>query len=505
MTKNTTDSETSQNRWARFRFTVVGQLLSCPPQKGELQKALEELSQKQWTHPITGEAMTLGISTIERWLYKARKENDPVAILRSKRREDAGKSRQLSAELKQILQKQYKNHPGWSYQLHCNNLEVIVKKTPGLGEAPSYSTVMRYLKAQGLRKQRRVRRHTAGAMMAAERLEQREVRSYEVDYVHALWHLDFHHGSRPLLLQDGTWQKPLLLSIMDDHSRLICHAQWYLNETAETLVHGFKQALQKRALPRSLMTDNGSAMMSAEFTRGLESLGILHEPTLPYSPHVNGKQEVLWGQVEGRLIAMLEGEETLSLELLNKATLAWIEFEYHRSVHSELAATPLERYLKSKQVGRPCPETDVLRQAFTLQVSRKQRKSDGTFSLEGKRFEVPNAYRHMDLLPIRYARWDLGHVLLVDPHTTKSLCALYPLDKSANASAMRRALVPPVTAETIRAVPDKEGGMAPLLQDLIDQHEATGLPLAYCPKGEKFSNCAYVKTYLLTFFLSLFI
>ena len=43
---------------------------------------------------------------------------------------------------------------------------------------------------------------------------------------------------------------PLLPCFIDDHSRLICHLQWYLHETAEVLVHGLCQALQKRGLPR---------------------------------------------------------------------------------------------------------------------------------------------------------------------------------------------------------------------------------------------------------------
>ncbi len=81
------------------------------------------------------------------------------------------------------------------------------------------------------------------------------------------------------------------------------------------------QALQKRGLPRALMSDNGSAMISAEFTQGLERLSILHQPTLPYSPYQNAKQEVLWAQVEGRLMAMLEGESELTLPLLNEATM----------------------------------------------------------------------------------------------------------------------------------------------------------------------------------------
>ena len=45
---------TKQARWARFRFSIVGPLLSAPPKSGELQRALDELSKKYWRHPITG-------------------------------------------------------------------------------------------------------------------------------------------------------------------------------------------------------------------------------------------------------------------------------------------------------------------------------------------------------------------------------------------------------------------------------------------------------------------
>ena len=39
-------------RWAQFRFAVIGELLSCPPPTGQLQKALDRLSQKRYRHPI---------------------------------------------------------------------------------------------------------------------------------------------------------------------------------------------------------------------------------------------------------------------------------------------------------------------------------------------------------------------------------------------------------------------------------------------------------------------
>ncbi len=43
--------------------------------------------------------------------------------------------------------------------------------------------------------------------------------SYQSEYVNALWHLD-HHGSARVLLAKGQWAHPLLLGILDDHSRL---------------------------------------------------------------------------------------------------------------------------------------------------------------------------------------------------------------------------------------------------------------------------------------------
>jgi transposase InsO family protein len=103
------------------------------------------------------------------------------------------------------------------------------------------------------------------------------------------------------------------------------------------------------------MTDNGAAMLAAETVQGLEDLGILHQKTLPYSAYQNGKQEFLWSRVETRLMAMLESEEVLSLDDLNMATQAWVEQEYNRTLHSEIKATPLERYLQGPWVGRPSP------------------------------------------------------------------------------------------------------------------------------------------------------
>jgi len=99
----TQNAETHRARWARFRFSIVGTLLASPPEKGQLQNALQELADKQWLHPVTTLPVTLGLSTIERWYYRVRKEADPVNALRSKQREDTGQRRVLSLAIKQAI------------------------------------------------------------------------------------------------------------------------------------------------------------------------------------------------------------------------------------------------------------------------------------------------------------------------------------------------------------------------------------------------------------------
>jgi putative transposase len=198
----------------------------------------------------------------------------------------------------------------------------------------------------------------------------------------------------------------------------------------------------------------------------------------------NAKMEIFWAQVEGRLLAMLEGHPELTLALLNEATLAWLEGEYHHKVHRETGATPLDRFLHAPSVGRPSPSSDALRRAFRMKAERRQRKSDGTFTLDGVRFEVPSRYRHLTTLSVRYARWDLSCVDLYDERHGTRLCVVVPLDKAANADRRRRvreAPAPVGDACAPRPMAEPEA-IAPRLRELMAQYAATGLPPAYVPQ-----------------------
>jgi transposase InsO family protein len=461
-------------RWARLRFQILGPLLASPPQSGELAAKLDELAAQTYVLPSTGERVRFARSTIERWLYIARNHpDDPIGALERKLHGRAGTHPSIGPALGEAIRAQHQAHPRWSCQLHHDNLVAWAKTQPSLGRVPSYTTLSRYMKDHAMMRDTRRK----GASDKKPAFVEREMRSYEVTHCHSLWHTDGHVCSRRVLLADGNYQTPHAIGVIDDYSRLGCHLQWYLgDERAETVVHCLMQAMQKRKLPRALLSDGGAGFQAAETTEGLERLSIVHHTTLPRTPEQNAKQEVFWAQLEGRLMAMLEGQDPLTLELLNRASMSWLELEYNRSIHSELGQSPLERYLAGPSVGRDSPSSEPLRHAFRRQEPRTQRRSDGTLTIGGVRFEVPSRYRTLLRPAVRYASWDLSSASLVDPRSGKALSEIYPIDRAKNADGRRRIVEPlepqPAPAPT---------GIAPLLSELMRQYAATGLPPAYVP------------------------
>lgn len=213
-------------------------------------------------------------------------------------------------------------------------------------------------------------------------------------------------------------------------------------------------------------------MIAAETTEGLERLGIVHHTTLPYSPEQNGKQESFWGQIEGRLLPMLEGEPELTLDLLNTASQAWVEQEYHRKEHSEMKETPLARYLRGPSVGRDGPSSDALPHGSLAKAATQRR------------------HRHRRRDPLR-GPLRLPHA----PAAPPSRRAMGSVERRSRRSALRRASRRPAPArqdahaERVRRVlapvddqRPRRAGIAPHLRALMAEYAATGLPPAFVPK-----------------------
>ena len=137
--------------------------------------------------------------------------------------------------------------------------------------------------------------------------------------------------------------------------------------------------------------------------------------------------------------------------------------------------SPLEKLKAVDSVARRAPKVQILREAFAQQSTRMVRRSDGTIRVLSRRFEVTLALRHLSKLVIRYRRWDLSRVYVVDDATQKVIATLRPLDRKKNASGRRRVLdAQPPSALPVDSPPA-------LLRQWLSDYAASGLPPAFLP------------------------
>ncbi len=473
--------------WATFRLMVLGDLLQHPPQiRGDRRRRIQGLAEQTWVHPQTHGPWRLGYSTIARWYDASRHQADPVRALRRQVRKDRGAWRAMPEAVGQRIQVFHASHPEWSAQILYDNVAAAYRReahavaTSPVLIMPSYPTVRRYMRRLGLvRHHRRDASGTEQAIRSERRFSRFEVDRYECTHAGALVHWDFHTGSVQLTNAAGQFYRPHLIAFVDDYSRMVLHAQWYAEETARVMVHSFTQACAKFGLPRALYNDNGSAMRAAEVTEGLARLGIEHHFTRVYAPCQNGKCERFWAQVEGRLLAMVRPIAGLDLPGLNRLTSAWLAEEYARRPHQTTGIAPLDRWTQGPSVMRPAWAWDDVIRAFTMQVRRRVRRSVGTVCYNGVDFDLPSAYRHLEQVTLRVARWDLSRAHLTDTRTDTIFATVQPADPAARSDGQRRPRAhqrpppasPTAPGTTSPPLPDAAVGSAlpPLLAEIMDR------------------------------------
>ena len=114
-------------------------------------------------------------------------------------------------------------------------------------------------------------------------------------------------------------------------------------------------------------------------------------------------------------------------------------------------------------------------------AKRTQRRSDGTVSLEGVRFEVPQVFAHLRELTLRYARWDCSQADIIDLRSGVIQASIYPLDKTGHAHGHRRPIAKPtgLSSQPLAKLKGPAKTEAPLMRHLLAQFAATGLPPAF--------------------------
>ena len=213
-------------------------------------------------------------------------------------------------------------------------------------------------------------------------------------------------------------------------------------------------------------------MTADEVAQGLARLGIVHEMTLAHSPYQNGKQESFWGQVEGRLLAMLENCRDLDARRCSTR-------RRRRGSSSSTTATSTPRSGKRRSGGTwPVPTSGGrvprARRCGSPSWPRSTARSGGATARSASRAAAsrcPRATATSTASRCATRSWDLGQVHLVDDRTRRGAVPLFPLDRTQNADGQRRALEP-IAAGAV--APPPAPGMAPLLEKLMADYAQHG-------------------------------
>jgi len=351
-------------RIALFRFGVIAPLVDRHLSRGERERILNEIAAGTWQIPGS-QRTSIGRSTVVKWLACYQRSGGDIESLKPRRRSDRGSTRSIDEETAAALIVLKQQMP------ECS-LDVLMRiarqrKIIPAGFNASRQSVYRLFAKHGLNDT-----HPRPV----------DRRKFEAELPNDLWQSDWLHG--PKIIVDGVMRKSYLFAILDDHSRLIVHAQFYLSESIDSFRDCLLQALQRRGLPRRLYTDNGSAFRSHLLRYACARLGIALLHSRPGIPEGRGKIERFFRTVRSQLLPLLD--ETAGLQQMNAGLHDWLEHEYHARAHSSTKMSPLKRYLEHLHALRPAPTN--LRDYFRTPVTRKVDK-DRAVSLDGRLFEAP--------------------------------------------------------------------------------------------------------------------
>ena len=394
-------TEDEKMQVAVFRFGIISDFVTGG-QMGRTEKSrlMREKCSRKWQIPFS-EKTRISRGTILRWIRVYTAGNNDLKTLFPKGRNDKGGQRAMDEETCLALMELRKTLPDATVPRLIEEMEKQKRALPGI---LNKSTVYRFL-------------HQADMMRP--KVTQEDRRRFEAELPNDLWQSDVMHG--PSVNVDGRLRKAYLIAIIDDHSRLIVHARFYLSETLSSWLDAFENALARRGLPRKLYVDNGAAFRSRQLEYISASLAIHLIHARPYSPQGKGKIERFFKTVRTRFLPGCTAE---TLTALNDALDRWIHDDYHHTKHSSTGQTPLQRFTANIHCLRTAPQN--LKDHFR-QVARRTISSDRTITLDGKLYEGPVALigKRVELLyhendtetiEVKYQNKSYGVIRPVDIH-----------------------------------------------------------------------------------------
>jgi transposase InsO family protein len=384
---------------ALWRFGVISPLLHHSNDGVSLHHELEKLSERIFLTP-KGEPKQYSANTFRDWLYLYRKYG--IDGLMGKERNDKG-----STAIPKPLQEKFvalrKKYPSRTTKRLLRELE---KMKVWDGISPSSNSFYRFAARNNLQ-----RNPTSPPD---------SVSPFEFEEFGDMWMADFMHG--PKLVKGTKHIKTYLHAILDDATRYIVQARFHLAENIEALISDLMMAVRRFGVPLRFYTDNGAAFRSIHLKQVAARLGI-HLPHTPaYKPRGRGKEERFFRTVRDQYTSGLRPK---TLEELNAGFQEWLS-EYHGTVHSSLAVSPLNQRLIKNNGLKQLSDIQNVDALFRMETEKKI-YSNGCIRLKNKQYEIKGGLPGQKI-QVYYVPWDMSVIYFGDEHI-----AAMPVNKQQNA------------------------------------------------------------------------
>lgn len=356
--------EELKKKIAVFRYGVIADLVgSRRLSRGETKRLMREKCGQVWQIPGSGRTH-IASSTVKEWISRYKQSGNKLEALYPQDRSDRGRLRSVNEDAAAGIVSLRKELPEVTLPVLLKAARERKIILPGM--SVSSSTLYRFLKTKGLME--------GAPKQAADR------RRFEALQPNDLWQSDVMHG--PYVVVDGKQRKTYLTAFIDDHSRLIPHAEFFLSERLDNFLIALRCALRMRGLPRKLYVDNGPAFRSGHLEHICASLGIALRHAKPYQPEGKGKIERWFRTVRMSFLPMVTAT---TLPDLNAALQTWVR-TYHETTHGTTGEAPIKRFTRQLECLRQAPKDmeDHFRKEARRTVAR-----DRTFSLLGRLYEAP--------------------------------------------------------------------------------------------------------------------
>jgi putative transposase len=386
----------SDDEWrtsvALFRYTLILPLLRHERKRDGPKKLLRaSIAQARHTIPHS-QRHTISVASLRRW-EKAYREGGFEA-LKPRPRSDRGAPRAISSQTLDRAEALKRELPTRSSRTIADILRRD-QASPIPEEQIAPRTLRRLLAVRGATTARLIRSQTA-------------FRRFERSHFGDLWQSDATDG---IFLTDpadpSAKRQTFLFAFIDDHTRLVPHAQFYWNEQLPRLEDCLKHAIARYGCPLAIYADQGSVYRANQLSLACASLGIQKILATPYSPEGKGKIEKFFSFAQSDFFQEAAlSPSVVTLDDLNQSLLAWLDVIYHRKVHSETGQSPLDRFRQDDSPAIRPVDPLALRNAFLFRTARRVSKS-GTFDFLGNRYSAPG-FLVRQSIQIRYDPFDLS-------------------------------------------------------------------------------------------------